>query len=135
MMVRPRDRLREEIDMITRQIGKIIRGKATPLQIMMAAILGSMLGFTPGFWEAPGLIVALTLLLIVLNANLGVAAMVGLVAKLVSYALMPISFEVGRVMLDGPTQGVFKAMINAPGTALMGFEHYLTTGAAAVGLV
>ena len=121
--------------MITRQIGKIVRGKATPLQIIMAAILGAMLGFMPGFWEAPGLIIALTLLLIVLNANLAVAAMVGLLAKLVSFGLLPISFEVGRVMLDGPTQGIFKAMINAPGTALMGLEHYLTTGSALVGFV
>src|SRR5688572_4725418 len=98
--------------MITRQIGKILRGKATPLQIMMAAILGAMLGFVPGWWEGPGLIIALTLLLIILNANLAVAAIVGLLAKLISYALLPVTFEAGRFLLDGPTQGFFKTLIN-----------------------
>ena len=121
--------------MVTRQIGKIIRGKATPLQIMMASILGAMLGFVPGWWEGPGLIVALTLLLIVLNANLAVAAIVGLLAKLVSFALLPVTFEAGRFLLDGPTQGLFKTLINAPGTALFGLEHYLTTGGVVVGFV
>lgn len=121
--------------MFTRQIGKILRGKATPLHLMMAAILGSMLGFVPGFWEGPGLIVALTLLLIVLNANLAAAGIVGLLAKAVSYPLLPVSFAVGQFLLDGPTQPPFKWMINAPGLALFGFEHYLTSGAAVVGLV
>jgi uncharacterized protein (TIGR03546 family) len=121
--------------MITRQIGKILRGKATPLQIMMAAILGSMLGFAPGFMQAPGLIVALTLLLIILNANLGIAAIIGLLAKLVSLALLPVSFAAGRMLLDGPTQGLFKWMINAPVLALFGFEYYATSGGMLVGLI
>ena len=119
--------------MFTRQIGNILRGKATPLQLMMAAVLGSMLGFVPGFREGAGLIVALTLLLMVLNANLAAAAIVGVLAKLVSYALLPVSFAAGQFLLDGPTQGAFKWLINAPVFALFGFEHYLTTGAAVTG--
>ena len=121
--------------MFTRQIGKILRGKATPLHLMLASVLGSMLGFVPGFWEGPGLIIALTLLLIVFNANLAAAGLVGLVAKLVSYPLLPVSFAVGQFLLDGPAQSLFKWMVNAPGLALFGFEHDLTTGAAAVGLI
>ena len=121
--------------MFTRQIGKILRGKATPLHLMLAAILGSMLGFVPGFWEGPGLIVALTILLIVFNANLAAAGIIGLVAKIVSYPLLPVSFAVGQLLLDGPAQPLFKWMVNAPGLALFGLEHYLTTGAAVVGLV
>ena len=56
--------------MIAKRIAKILRGSATPAQMMMACVLGAALGFMPGFVQSPGLIVVLTLLLIVLNANL-----------------------------------------------------------------
>lgn len=121
--------------MFTRKIGKLLRGKATPLQIALACILGSMLGFIPGFVHGPGLVVVLTLLLVVLNANLFVATAVGGLAKLVSLAVMPVSFMAGRALLDGPTQPVFKAAINTPVLALMGFEKYTTTGGLLLGFV
>ena len=59
-----------------RSIGKIIRGNATPLQLSMACVLGSMIGFVPGFVQGPGAIVVLLLLLVILNANLALAALV-----------------------------------------------------------
>ncbi|MBI1373420.1 MAG: DUF2062 domain-containing protein [Phycisphaera sp.] len=121
--------------MLTRKLGKILRGKATPAQLMMACVLGATLGFMPGFTQAGGLIVFLILLLIILNANLGVAAIIGGLSKLASLALMPVSFYIGRGLLDGPTQGLFKAMINAPVLALFGFEYYATTGGLVLGLV
>ncbi|TVQ63678.1 MAG: hypothetical protein EA379_03525 [Phycisphaerales bacterium] len=121
--------------MITRKIGKLLRGKSTPFQIVLACVLGSMMGFVPGFVQGPGLFLFLLLVLIVLNANLFVATITGAVAKLASLALMPVSFGVGRVLLDGPTQPLFKAMINAPVLALFGFERYATTGGMVVGLV
>ncbi len=119
--------------MLTRSVGKIFRGKATPFQIVAACVLGGAIGFLPSFATAPGLTVALLLLLIVLNANLAAAGLVGLAAKLLGLALLPVSFEVGRVLIDGPTTGLFKAMINAPVLALFGFEHYATTGAFVLG--
>lgn len=121
--------------MFTRQIGKLLRGRSTPVQIMMAAILGSMIGFVPGFREGPGLLIALTLLLIVLNANLALAALVAAAAKLLSLLLLPVSFAIGRALLDGPAQGVFKWMINAPVLALFGLEHYVTTGGLVPGML
>lgn len=121
--------------MLIRSLGKTLRGRATPFQVVSACVLGSTLGFLPGFAAAPGLLVALTLLLIVLNANLGVAALVGAGAKLASLLLTPLSFAVGRALLDGPTQPIFRWLINAPVFALFGFDRYLTTGAAAVGLI
>lgn len=121
--------------MITRSIGKVLRGKATPLQIGLACVLASSLGFVPGWGQGAGLIVALAVLLIVLNGNLAVAALVGGLAKLASLVLMPVSFQVGRLLLDGPTQGVFRKAINAPVGALMGFEYYATTGGLAMGIV
>ncbi|TVQ31282.1 MAG: DUF2062 domain-containing protein, partial [Phycisphaeraceae bacterium] len=119
--------------MITRKIGKLFRGKATPFQIVMACLLGSLIGFIPGFMQGPGLTIFLLLLLVILNANLVAAALVGLVAKLASLALLPVSFAVGRVLLDGPAQPLFKALINAPVFALFGFEHYATTGGLVTG--
>lgn len=121
--------------MITRQIGSIIRGKATPFQIIAAAVLGCMLGFMPGFAQAAGLILALTFLLVVLNANLAIAALLAVGGKLLSLALAPVSFAVGRFLLDGPTGGLFQSMINAPVLALFGFDYYLTTGGLVLGLV
>jgi uncharacterized protein (TIGR03546 family) len=125
----------------TRSIGKVLRGKATPLQLALACILGSAVGFLPGyadgaiFLHAPGLLLTLLLALIILNANLPLAALIGGLAKLVSLAVMPLNFAVGRFLLDGPTQAYFAKAINAPVLALFGFEYYATTGALALGLV
>ena len=43
--------------MVIRKIGKLLRGDATPGQILLACVLGSVLGFMPGFEQAAGLIV------------------------------------------------------------------------------
>lgn len=119
--------------MITRKLGSIIRGRATPFQLLSACILGSMLGFMPGLLQAPGSILALTGLLVILNANLALAGLVAVGAKLLSLALAPVSFAAGRLLLDGPTTGLFQWLINAPVFALFGFDYYLTTGGLALG--
>ena len=121
--------------MLTRKIGKLLRGKATPFQIYAACILGSMIAFVPGLARAPGLFLALVLLLVILNANLGVAAMVGIAAKLVSLVLTPASFAVGKLLLHGPTEGLFRTMVNAPVLAYFGLEYYTVTGGVVLGLV
>jgi uncharacterized protein (TIGR03546 family) len=121
--------------MLLRRIGFIIRGKATPFQLLTACVLGSALGFMPGWKHAPGLMLLLTLLLIILNANLILAALVGMAARLLSLAMAPVLFAVGRLLLDGPAQGLFAKLINAPVFAWFGFENYTVTGGLAVGLV
>lgn len=121
--------------MISRQIGKIIRGNATPFQLFSACILGSMLAFMPGFGQAPGAILILIFALIVLNANLTMALLVGIVAKLAAIALTPASFAVGRFLLDGPTSGLLQTAINAPVLALCGLEYYTVTGGLLMGLL
>lgn len=121
--------------MITRRIGKLLRGKATPLQVMFASVLGALIAFVPGFEQGMGLLVALVLLLLLLNANLGVALLVFLPVRLLALALMQTSFAVGRFLLDGPTQGLFQSWINAPVLAWFGFEYYATTGGLVLGLV
>jgi uncharacterized protein (TIGR03546 family) len=114
-----------------RKIGTLLRGNATPFQLMAGCLLGAWLGFMPG--SAPGLIVALSLALVLLNANLFLAALVGLIAKAASLLLMPVSFQAGRFLLDGPTEPLFRKLINAPVFALFGFESYVATGGLLVG--
>jgi uncharacterized protein (TIGR03546 family) len=121
--------------MFFRKIGALIRGKATPFQLLSACVLGATLGFMPGVMQAPGLIAALTLLLIVLNANLFLAAIVGAGARLLSLLAAPLIFGLGRFLLDGPLRGLFESLINAPVLALFGFEYYLTSGGLLAGLV
>ncbi len=118
-----------------RKLGKILRGKANPFQLISASILGALLGFMPGFSQAWGMIVALLVLLIVLNANLFFAGLVTLLAKGVSLLLTPVSFAVGRFLLEGPTEGVFRSLVNAPVLAFFGFEYYVVTGGLVVGLL
>ena len=121
--------------LITRRIGKLIRGRATPLQIVLATTLGAMIGFVPGFSQAPGLLIALVFLLVVLNANLFLAIVSAGVFKLVALALLPVSFHVGRVLLDGPTRPLFEWAINAPVLAFFGFEFYANTGGQLIAIV
>lgn len=120
---------------MVRSVAGILRGKATPFQILMACVLGAMIGFVPSLQAGAGTLVVLVLLLIIINANLALAAMVAGGAKLLSLAIMPVTFQVGRVLLDGPTSGLFRKAINAPGSALLGLEYYVTTGGIALGLV
>lgn len=120
---------------ITRTVGKILRGKATPLQLFLACILGGVLGFVPGIRQAPGLLILLFALLAILNANLLVSAVVAAIGQFLSLVMMPVTFAIGQALLDGPMQPFFRSLINAPGTALLGLEYYVTTGGIAIGLV
>ena len=121
--------------MITRTIGGILRGKATPFQMILGSILGAMLGYMPGFAQAPGLIVMLAVLILVLNVNIGLVLLVALAAKLIAWLTLPFTFMVGRGLMDGAAPGFFGTLINAPVFALMGFDYYVTTGGVALGLL
>jgi uncharacterized protein (TIGR03546 family) len=117
-----------------RRIGTLLRGKATPLQIYFACIIGALIAFAPGFAQAPALIIALVMLLLVLNANVTAALLTALPAALVALLVMPVSVVIGRWLLDGPTQPLFQALVNAPVLALFGFEYYATSGGLLLGL-
>lgn len=121
--------------MLTRSIGKFVRGKATPFQILTATILGSLIGFVPGLMQAPALLLALLCLLLILNANLPIAALLTVLTSLLSLALQPLSFQIGQVLIDGPTQPLFKAMINAPVLAWGGMDNYVTVGGMVLGAI
>ncbi|MCL6414424.1 hypothetical protein MIB92_02060 [Aestuariirhabdus sp. Z084] len=121
--------------MITRKLGALLRGNTTPAQLAIGSMLAVVLGFLPGFSSAPGLMLATILLLLVFNANLTLVGLLFAVAKLLSLLLQPLSFAIGRVLLEGGTESFFVFLVNTPVLALFGFEYYLTTGALVLGLV
>lgn len=121
--------------LITRKIGSLIRGNTTPFQIFAACVLGALIGFIPSMSHAPALMAFWILLLLLLNANIFLAGMVLLLSKLVLLVAMPLVFSVGRLLLEGPTQGLFKALINAPVTAYSGLDYYVVAGGQLVALV
>ncbi|MFG0258638.1 MAG: hypothetical protein ACF8GE_12115 [Phycisphaerales bacterium JB043] len=121
--------------MLFRKLASLLRGKATPFQIFAACVLGTMIGFAPAFTKAPALALALIMLLIVLNANLFLAFLFAAVMTLVGYLVLPLSFLIGRFLLDGPTSGLFEALINMPVVAFAGLEYYAVTGGLALALV
>ena len=118
-----------------RRFFKTMLGVATPMQILLACLLGSMLGFLPV--PGPGLAASIVLvfLLLVLNANIFLAGLVTFGTKIVALAAAPIVFEVGRFLIDGPTEPVARLLANGPVTAWLGFDAYLVIGGLAVGLV
>lgn len=121
--------------LIIRKIGKTLRGQAKPYQIITAAILGTLIGFAPPVGNAPFYMLGLILLLAIINANFFIATFTAGIAKLLALALMPVSFELGLLLVDGPLQGLFKTLINAPVTALMGFDYYVTAGGTVLALI
>lgn len=121
--------------MLIRKIGKTLRGQAKPYQIIVAAILGGLIGFAPPMGNAPLYMVGVILLLAILNANFFIAAITGTLCKLLALLLMPVSFELGLVLVDGPLQPLFTTLINSPVTALMGFEYYVTAGGTVIGTI
>ncbi len=118
-----------------RNVVSILRGKATPMQVFLAGLLGALIGFVPSVSTSGGLLLAYVLLVLVLNANIGVCLLVAGLAKLLSLLAMPLAFSVGRWMLEGPLSGVFETAVNAPVLAWFGLEYYATTGGVVLGLV
>lgn len=109
-----------------RKIGKLVRGQSA-FQIYSACILGALVAFVPGFQQAPGMLVTWIAMLVVLNANLFLAAVVGLIGKLFYFLLLPVLFHFGVGLVDGPLQGLLAPVANAPVTAWFGLEYYVVT--------
>lgn len=119
--------------MITKKIFNFLRGGATPFQIAAGCWLGALLAFNPGYEQAPGLTALLWLLVILINANAFIGGLVFLGAKLLYWACLPLVFELGFWFLEGPLQGFFAQMVNAPVLAWFGLEHYVVSGGLALG--
>jgi uncharacterized protein (TIGR03546 family) len=118
-----------------RKIGKFLRGKATPFQIISATLLGSLLGSLPGLGQGPLLLLLLLFLLIVLNANLFLAGLFLIGVKLLTLVLMPVSFQLGAFLLEGPLNAPVSVLANAPVTAWFGLDHYVMLPSLLTGLL
>jgi len=121
--------------MITRKIGKVLRGNATPFQLAAACTLGSLIGFAPSPVQAPALYLILLALLLGTNANLGLALLTAGLTRLLALLAVPLSFQIGRFLLEGPTSGLFASLVNAPVLAWCGLEYYAVTGGQVLGLL
>lgn len=121
--------------LFVRKIGKIVRGNATPTQLMLACIFGGMIGFLPDFSNSAGLTIFLCLLLFIFNSNIGLALIILGLGKLLSLLIVPVSFKVGFFLIEKLATPIFSFLINAPVTAFFGFEYYVTTGGLFLGLI
>lgn len=124
---------------------KILRGNLTTFQVLVATVLGAMLGFVPGFVnledltggfiQAPGLILSVLAVVLILRCSLVIFVITLVGAKFLAFPLAAASFSAGRILLDGPTGSLFETMINAPFLAWFGLEYYQTSGGLLLGLI
>ena len=113
----------------------LIFSPSTPAQLLLVSVLGFILGFIPGFAYAPLLFVLTILLVLILRVNIGLFVLIAFLAKALSFPLEFVSFTLGRWLLDGFTQPVFKAAANTPVLAYAGFDYYLVAGAFVLSIV
>lgn len=118
-----------------RKFLRTLVGRATPVQVLLACVLGSLLGFLPITNGAEVAAVLAVVLLLVLDANIFLAGLVTAGTKLLSIASAPVAFAIGRILLDGPTQPLARTLVNGPVTAWLGFDSYLATGGIVLGLI
>ena len=116
-----------------RKLGKLIRGGAGTWQIVSGCLLGVLIGMIPGFNMT---VVIAILLLLLLNANFGLAILGFLVGKALCLLLAPLTFQIGYVLIHGiGLEGAFRAMSEMPVVALMDLHYYCLIGGLPVALV
>ena len=113
----------------------LIFSPSTPIQLFLVAVLGFIFGFIPGFTYAPFLFILLIFLVLILRVNIGLFVLIALLAKILSYPLEFISFTLGRWLLNGFTQPIFKVAVNTPVLSYAGFDYYLVAGAFILSIV
>ena len=118
---------------IIRNLAKLLRGGASPGQIMLSAVLGVLLGMIPG--------INLTLLLgvlvfLVFNANFGLVFLTYAIGKGICLLLAPVTFRIGHALIhDIGLEGLFRAAADTPVIALMDLHVYCLVGGLAAGAV
>jgi uncharacterized protein (TIGR03546 family) len=111
---------------IIRRAGKLIRGGAGTPQIVLGAVLGALLGMNPHF---NGSALLGILLLLILNANLGVAILGFLAGKILCLLLAPVTFEIGFAIIHRiGLEGLFRWIYDTPGLALLNLDNYCLVG-------
>ena len=109
------------------------KAPVSALRILFGSVLGGLIGFSPAIDVAPGLWVSLVVALLLFRAPVLVTAGVAVVAKALSLVTGALCFEIGQLLLDGPTEGLFRTLLDTPFLALFGLEYYVVTGGLALG--
>jgi uncharacterized protein (TIGR03546 family) len=116
-----------------RKLVGILRGGSTPMEVGMAVVFGTVVGFLPGFSL---LSVFLVVLVLLLNAPLGIF-LAGLAAgKILALPLAVVTYHIGRALLAiDPVRSAVAVLVNAPVTAWMDLDRYSALGGVVLGLV
>ncbi|MFT6362130.1 MAG: hypothetical protein ACJAZ8_000532, partial [Planctomycetota bacterium] len=94
------------------------------VRILFGSVLGGLIGFAPAPDIAPGLWVSLVLALLLFRAPVLITGGVFLLAKALSLVTGALCFQIGQLLLDGPTEGIYRAFLDTPFLALFGLEYY-----------
>ena len=115
-----------------RKLIKMVRGGAAPWQIVFSCMLGVMLGMSPSF---NGLVFAGVVVFALLNLSLGLMLIGVVTGTALRFALAPITFEIGYVLIHQVgLEGMFASAYQTPFVALMGLDLYCLVGGIPIGL-
>ena len=118
---------------LIRKFGKLIRGGASSKQVFFSCLLGVLIGMTPGVNMT---LVIGVLLFVILNANFGLLLVGLMVGKALCYALAPVTFEIGALLIHGVgLEGLFRTISQTPVLALMNLHYYCLVGGLPVAIV
>ncbi|MGJ3243816.1 MAG: hypothetical protein ACFE0O_12810 [Opitutales bacterium] len=120
--------------MLTRKLGKWLRGNPTRGEVLAACIGGCILGALPGLGAAPATYLLLFVGVLLINLNLFVFGLSAVLSWLVTWPLQGLVFWLGSLVLDSPLGALFIPLINGPVTAWMGLERYRVVGAILFGI-
>lgn len=104
-------------------------------RIVVGSLLGALIGLAPSPDVAPGLWISLMVGVLLFRTPFALTVVMIGASKAISLFSAGIAFEVGRLLLDGPLQGLFRAALDTPFLALFGLEYYLVSGGLFLALV
>ena len=118
---------------IVARILRTLKEGATPAQIALGFVLGWAIGLIPGW---PVQVWALLLILLVLQANIGIAFVGAGIAAALAWLLDPVLDALGAAVLQaGALRGLFTTLYNSPPWALTRFNNTVVMGASVAAVV
>ena len=118
---------------LIRKLGKMLRSGAGGREIFLGGFCGALIGMIPGFNLT--LVLAIVLMLL-LNANVGIALLGILLGKLVCITAAPITFHIGYVVIHTiGFESLFARLCSTPVLALLDLHKYCLLGGIPVAIV
>lgn len=117
---------------LMRKFGKLLRGGAADRQIFLGGLLGVIIGMIPGFNLT---LVLAILVLLLLNAHVGIALLGFALGKVLCLLLAPWTFEIGYAVIHGiGLEGLFRTLSDTPVVALLDLHVYSLLGGLPIAL-